>query len=160
MKNLRTILIVSSLLLTAGLVLLGFKYKTPSNEIKHILLERHMEKKLEAAPVIAMARDAMEICLKFLVNQASPKEIEGQKQLLLKQRSTVPISCREAFNTFLFFIDEIANENISAINKDQMDDLQKALHSAFTDLVTTYVSYLDDQYGYPNLEKPGKIDLD
>ncbi|MDR1457915.1 MAG: hypothetical protein LBI37_00075 [Puniceicoccales bacterium] len=160
MKNLKIVLVGLCLLLMAELIYLGFKYKTPTNETQRVLLERYTEKKLEAAPITGMALDTMETCLKFLVFQASSKEVEGQKQLLIKQRSMVPMPCQEMFNTFLFFVDEIINEDINALNKNQINDLSEALHSAFNDLITTYVSYLDDQYGHPDLERPKKIDLD
>jgi hypothetical protein len=160
MGILKIIFTLLFLTLVGAMISFGFRHKKLSDEAKHIIAQRYIEKKTEAVPVITMASDTMEMCLKFLASKASSDEVEGQKQLLLKQRSTVPISCKEVFNTFLFFVDEIINEDVQALNKDYINDLHTALHNAFNDLIDTYASYLEDQHGYPNLEMVGKIDPD
>jgi hypothetical protein len=102
-----------------------------------------MEKNIRTIPVTALAYETINLCLKRLATQASGNELEHHKQLLLKERAMIPPPCREAFNTFLFFVDEIINEDIGAMKGEQLDALRDALHDAFNDLVDVCLLHLD-----------------
>ncbi|MDR2735274.1 MAG: hypothetical protein LBB20_00300 [Puniceicoccales bacterium] len=163
MRKLKKVLIELFLALMVVLVYFALKYRTVFSHrafpgMKNNSAAEYMDKKTKAEPLIDRARETLETCLRFLNAKAFDHEVEEQKQLLLKQRNDVPLPCRESFNTFVFFVDEIINEDVMDIARMGINNLDKALYDAFNDLITSYASYLNDQPGHENFQKAAKMD--